>query len=199
MTTDIILASKSKVRALLLKNAGLSFVSVDAAIDEEQVKLSYINAGYTPRDVSDVLADMKAKKLSNRFPNQLVIGCDQILSFREQIISKAKNTNDLVHQLKVLEGNEHIVYSASVVYINNKPEWRFIGSANMTMRNLSDDFILKYVEDNWKKIQHSVGGYEIESFGASLFSKIDGDHFSVLGIPLLQLIDYLINRGVIKQ
>lgn len=199
MTTDIILASKSKVRALLLKNAGLSFVSVDAAIDEEQVKLSYINAGYTPRDVADVLADMKAKKLSNRFPNQLVIGCDQILSFREQIISKAKNINDLVHQLKVLEGNEHIVYSASVVYINNKPEWRFIGSANMTMRNLSDDFILKYVEDNWKKIQHSVGGYEIESFGASLFSKIDGDHFSVLGIPLLQLIDYLINRGVIKQ
>ena len=199
MTTDIILASKSKVRALLLKNAGLSFVSVDAAIDEEQVKLSYINAGYTPRDVADVLADMKAKKLSNRFPNQLIIGCDQILSFREQIISKAKNTNDLVHQLKVLEGNEHIVYSASVVYINNKPEWRFIGSANMTMRNLSDDFILKYVEDNWKKIQHSVGGYEIESFGASLFSKIDGDHFSVLGIPLLQLIDYLINRGVIKQ
>lgn len=199
MTTDIILASKSKVRALLLENAGLSFVSVDAAIDEEQVKLSYINAGYTPRDVSDVLADMKAKKLSNRFPNQLVIGCDQILSFREQIISKAKNINDLVHQLKVLEGNEHIVYSASVVYINNKPEWRFIGSANMTMRSLSDDFILKYVEDNWKKIQHSVGGYEIESYGASLFSKIDGDHFSVLGIPLLQLIDYLINRGVIKQ
>ena len=199
MTTDIILASKSKVRALLLKNAGLSFVSVDAAIDEEQLKLSYINAGYTPRDVADVLADMKAKKLSNRFPNQLVIGCDQILSFREQIISKAKNTNDLVHQLKVLEGNEHIVYSASVVYINNKPEWRFIGSANMTMRNLSDDFILKYVEDNWKKIKHSVGGYEIESSGAPLFSKIDGDHFSVLGIPLLQLIDYLINRGVIKQ
>ena len=199
MTTDIILASKSKVRALLLENAGLSFVSVDAAIDEEQVKLSYINAGYTPRDVSDVLADMKAKKLSNRFPNQLVIGCDQILSFREQIISKAKNINDLVHQLKVLEGNEHIVYSASVVYINNKPEWRFIGSANMTMRSLSDDFILKYVADNWKTIQHSVGGYEIESYGASLFSKIDGDHFSVLGIPLLQLIDYLINRGVIKQ
>lgn len=199
MTTDIILASKSKVRALLLKNAGLSFVSVDAAIDEEQLKLSYIDAGYTPRDVADVLADMKAKKLSNRFPNQLVIGCDQILSFREQIISKAKNTNDLVHQLKVLEGNEHIVYSASVVYINNRPEWRFIGSANMTMRNLSDDFILKYVEDNWNTIQHSVGGYEIESSGASLFSKIDGDYFSVLGIPILQLIDYLINRGVIKQ
>lgn len=199
MTTDIILASKSKVRALLLKNAGLSFASVDAAIDEEQLKLSYIDAGYTPRDVADVLADMKAKKLSNRFPNQLVIGCDQILSFREQIISKAKNTNDLVHQLKVLEGNEHIVYSASVVYINNRPEWRFIGSANMTMRNLSDDFILKYVEDNWNTIQHSVGGYEIESVGASLFSKIDGDYFSVLGIPILQLIDYLINRGVIKQ
>ena len=199
MRKDIILASKSKVRALLLNNAGLNFVSVDAAIDEEQVKLSYINAGYNPRDVSDVLADMKAKKLSNRFPSQLVIGCDQILSFKDQIISKAKNSNGLVHQLKDLQGKEHIVYSASVVYINNKPEWRFIGSAKMTMRNLSDGFILRYVEDNWKKIQHSVGGYEIESSGASLFSKIDGDHFSVLGIPLLQLIDYLINRGVIKQ
>jgi septum formation protein len=199
MTTDIILASKSKVRALLLKNAGLNFMSIDAAVDEEQVKLSYINAGYTPRDVVDVLADMKAKKISNKFPCQLVIGCDQILSFKDQIISKAKNRNDLVHQLKALKGNEHIVYSASVVYINKKPEWRFIGSANMTMRNLSDNFILKYVEENWKKIQHSVGGYEIEGSGASLFSRIDGDHFSVLGIPLLQLIDYLINRGVIKQ
>jgi septum formation protein len=174
-------------------------MSIDAAVDEEQVKLSYINAGYTPRDVVDVLADMKAKKISNKFPCQLVIGCDQILSFKDQIISKAKNRNDLVHQLKALKGNEHIVYSASVVYINKKPEWRFIGSANMTMRNLSDNFILKYVEENWKKIQHSVGGYEIEGSGASLFSRIDGDHFSVLGIPLLQLIDYLINRGVIKQ
>ena len=191
MTTDIILASKSKVRALLLKNAGLSFVSVDAAIDEEQLKLSYIDAGYTPRDVADVLADMKAKKLSNRFPNQLVIGCDQILSFREQIISKAKNTNDLVHQLKVLEGNEHIVYSASVVYINNRPEWRFIGSANMTMRNLSDDFILKYVEDNWNTIQHNVGGYEIESAGASLFSKIDGNEDTIMGLPIKQIKEYL--------
>ena len=199
MTTNIILASKSEIRALLLKNAGVSYMTVDAGIDEEQVKLSYINEGYSPRDVADVLADMKAKKLSNRFPGQLVIGCDQILSFKDQIISKAKNRNDLVNQLKTLEGNEHIVYSASVVYIDNKPEWRFIGSAKMSMRNLSDDFILKYVEENWTKIQHNVGGYEIESSGASLFSKVDGDYFSVLGIPLLQLIDYLINRGVIKQ
>ena len=199
MTTGIILASKSKIRASLLKNAGVSYMIVDAGIDEEQVKLSYINEGYSPRDVADVLADMKAKKLSNRFPGQLVIGCDQILSFKDQIISKARNSNDLVHQLKTLEGNEHIVYSASVVYIDNKPEWRFIGSAKMTMRNLSHNFISKYVEENWTKIRHSVGGYEIESSGVSLFSKVDGDYFSVLGIPLLQLIDYLINRGVIKQ
>ena len=199
MTTDIILASKSKIRASLLKNAGVNYMIVDAGIDEEQVKLSYINEGYSPRDVADVLADMKAKKLSNRFPGKLVIGCDQILSFKDQIISKARNSNDLVHQLKTLEGNEHIVYSASVVYIDNKPEWRFIGSAKMTMRNLSHSFISKYVEENWTKIRHSVGGYEIESSGASLFSKVDGDYFSVLGIPLLQLIDYLINRGVIKQ
>lgn len=199
MTTDIILASKSKIRASLLKNAGVSYMIVDAGIDEEQVKLSYINEGYSPRDVADVLADMKAKKLSNRFPGKLVIGCDQILSFKDQIISKARNSNDLVHQLQTLEGNEHIVYSASVVYIDNKPEWRFIGSAKMTMRNLSHSFISKYVEENWTKIRHSVGGYEIESSGVSLFSKVDGDYFSVLGIPLLQLIDYLINRGVIKQ
>ena len=199
MTIDIILASKSRIRASLLKNAGVTFVTVGAAIDEESVRLSYINEGYSPRGVADVLADMKAKKLSNRFPGQLVIGCDQTLSFKGQIISKAKNRNDLVNQLKTLEGNEHIVYSASVVYIDNKSEWRFIGSAKMTMRNLSNDFILKYVEENWTEIQHSVGGYEIESSGASLFSKVDGDYFSVLGIPLLQLIDYLINRGVIKQ
>ena len=86
MTADIILASKSEIRALLLKNAGVNYMTVDAGIDEKQVKLSYINEGYSPRDLADVLADMKAKKISNKFPGQLVIGCDQTLSFKDQII-----------------------------------------------------------------------------------------------------------------
>ena len=199
MTCGIVLASKSPIRSLLLEKTGIEFSTVDPAIDEREVKLSYISNNYPTRDIADVLADMKARKISNRFPDSIVIGCDQILDFNSKILSKAKDQDELIHQLKQLQGNKHKLHSACVVYNAQKPEWRFIGSVDMTMRNLSDRYISKYVQDNWDDIKHSVGGYQIENSGISLFSKIDGDYFSVLGLPIIQLIDHLLNRGVIEQ
>ncbi len=164
MTCGIVLASKSQIRSLLLEKAGIEFSTVDPAIDEKEVKLSYISNNYPTRDIADVLADMKARKISNRFPDSIVIGCDQILDFNSKILSKAKDQDELIHQLKQLQGNKHKLHSACVVYNAQKPEWRFIGSVSMTMRNLSDRYISKYVQDNWDDIKHSVGGYQLESF-----------------------------------
>ena len=197
MTTGIILASKSQIRSELLLKAGLKFTAIDANIDEKEVKSSYINKGYSARDLADILAAMKAKKLSCKHLDKLVIGCDQIMECNGQILSKANNPTDLANQLKFLRSKSHTLYSACVVYFANKAEWRFIGSATITMRNLSDGYISKYVDDNWDEVKHCVGGYKIENSGISFLSKINGDYFSILGLPIIQLLDYLVNRGVL--
>ena len=199
MIDGIILASKSQIRSALLLKLGLKFTVVDAAINENVVKSSYVNKNYSPRDVADVLADMKAKKISYAYPDKLVIGCDQIMEYDGQILSKAINPNDLVAQLKILRNNSHTLYSACVVYFANKAEWRFIGSATITMRNLSNKYISNYVDNNWHEVKHCIGGYQIENSGISFVSKINGDYFSILGLPIVQLMDHLINRGVLKH
>ena len=199
MTIGIILASKSQIRSELLLKAGLKFTAIDANIDEKEAKSSYSNKGYSARDLADILAAMKAKKLSCKYLDKLVIGCDQIMECNGQILSKANNPTDLADQLKFLRSKSHTLYSACVVYLANKAEWRFIGSASITMRNLSDEYISKYVDDNWDEVKHCVGGYKIENSGISFLSKINGDYFSILGLPIIQLLDYLVNRGVLKH
>ena len=199
MTIGIILASKSQIRSELLLKAGLKFTAIDANIDEKKAKSSYMNTGYSARDLADILAAMKAKKLSFKYLDKLVIGCDQIMECNGQILSKANNPTDLADQLKFLRSKSHTLYSACVVYFANKAEWRFIGSATITMRNLSDEYISKYVDDNWDEVKHCVGGYKIENSGISFLSKINGDYFSILGLPIIQLLDYLVNRGVLKH
>ena len=199
MTIGIILASKSQIRSELLLKADLKFTAIDANIDEKEAKSSYIGKGYSARDLADILAAMKAKKLSCKYLDKLVIGCDQIMECNGQILSKANNPTDLADQLKFLRSKSHTLYSACVVYFANKAEWRFIGSATITMRNLSDEYISKYIDDNWGEVKHCVGGYKIENSGISFLSKINGDYFTILGLPIIQLLDYLVNRGVLKH
>jgi len=199
MINSIILASKSKIRSALLFKAGLDFTVLDAAVNETEVKSSYVNEGYSARDVADVLADMKAKKVSDKYPDKLVIGCDQIMEYEGQILSKAISATDLVDQLMALRNKNHTLYSACVVYFANKAEWRFTGSATITMRNLSDEYIFKYVDNNWSEVKDCVGGYQIENCGISLLSKIKGDYFSILGLPIIELINHLANRGELKN
>jgi len=199
MVNGIILASKSQIRSALLLKAGLKFTVADANIDEKEVKFFYLNEGRSARDLADILAGMKAKKLSCKYLDKLVIGCDQIMECNGQIFSKANNPNDLSDQLKILRNKSHTLYSGCVVYFANKVEWRFIGSVTITMRNLSDEYISKYVDENWNEVKHCIGGYKIENSGIPLLSKINGDYFSILGLPIIQLIDYLIDRGVLKH
>ena len=199
MIKGIILASKSEIRSALLLKAGLDFIVLDAAVNEKEVKSIYVNEGYSARDVADVLADMKAKKLSNIYPDKLVIGCDQIMEYNGQILSKAINSTDLVDQLKALRNKNHTLYSACVVYFANKAEWSFIGSARITMRNLSDEYISEYVDNNWDEVKNCVGGYQIENCGISLLSRINGDYFSILGLPIMELTSHLVKRGVLKH
>ncbi len=193
----LILASKSEIRATLLQNAGLEFETIAARVDEEMIKTSLIAEGASPRDVADALAEMKAKKIAQKGVAGLVIGCDQVLDFKGSILSKPTSPEHAVEQLSHLQGNRHSLLSAAVIYENGKPVWRHVGQVRLLMRPLSQNHIETYVEKNWESIQHAVGCYKLEEEGVRFFSRIDGDYFNVLGLPLLELISYLTLRGTL--
>ena len=197
MSERFILASKSGIRSQLLRNAGIKFSAESARIDEEAIKLSMIHENAHPRDVADALAETKARKLAARNPDALVLGCDQVLSAQGRLFSKPANQQDAVSQLKKLRGSTHHLYSAAVLYEEAKPVWRHIGQVRLTMRNASDDYIEDYVHRNWESIRHSVGAYKLEEEGVRFFSRIDGDYFTVLGMPLLELLSHLTLRGTL--
>jgi septum formation protein len=197
MSERFILASKSGIRSQLLRNAGIKFSAESARIDEEAIKLSMIHENAHPRDVADALAETKARKVAARNPDALVLGCDQVLSAQRRLFSKPANQQDAVSQLKKLRGSTHHLYSAAVLYEEAKPVWRQIGQVRLTMRNASDDYIEDYVHRNWESIRHSVGAYKLEEEGVRFFSRIDGDYFTVLGMPLLELLSHLTLRGTL--
>ena len=197
MSERFILASKSGIRSQLLRNAGIKFSAESARIDEEAIKLSMIHENAHPRDVADALAETKARKVAARNPDALVLGCDQVLSAQGRLFSKPANQQDAVSQLKKLRGSTHHLYSAAVLYEEAKPVWRHIGQVRLTMRTASDDYIEDYVHRNWESIRHSVGAYKLEEEGVRFFSRIDGDYFTVLGMPLLELLSHLTLRGTL--
>ena len=197
MGEELILASSSKVRKELLEKSNISFSSVKPNIDEEAVKTSLLNENYSPRDIADALAELKASKISLKNPDNLVLGCDQILEFEGFILKKPFSKNMAVQQLMKISGKKHTTYSAAVIFKNAQPIWRFVGKADLFLKNNSEGYISDYVERNWDSIKNSVGGYKIEEEGCRLFTKINGDHFSVLGLPLLEVINFLCIRGVI--
>lgn len=194
---QIVLASASETRAGMLRAAGLSITAVPARVDEEAVRLAMAEEGAKPRDIADALADVKARKVAGRFPGALVIGCDQILEFAGTAWAKAETADAARAQLRTLRGQTHLLHSAVVLYDANEPVWRHIGEARLTMRMVSDAFIDDYLLRNWDVAQHSVGTYRIEDEGIRLFSRIDGDHSTVLGLPLLAMLNYLSDRGFI--
>lgn len=194
----LVLASASSIRAQILKNAGLAFETYPAKIDEELLIMSLKAENANGRDISDALAEEKAKKVSNKYPDSIVLGCDQVLEFENTIFSKPVTEQEAVEQLSRLSGQSHRLLSALVLYEAGKPVWRHIGLVNMTMRNLSDTYIRNYVSRNWQSIRHSVGAYKLEEEGVRLFSKIEGDYFTILGLPIIELLTYLEMRGVIE-
>ena len=198
MSGKLILASSSEVRKALLEKSNISFTSIKANIDEDAVKSSLLSENYSPRDIADALAELKASKISLKNQNSLVLGCDQILEFEGNILEKPPSKNSAIQQLMTISGKKHCAYSAAVIFESSQPIWRYVGKADLFLKNNSEEYISDYVNRNWESIRNSVGGYKIEEEGCRLFSKINGDYFSILGMPLLEIINFLCIRGVIN-
>lgn len=191
----IILASASEVRADLLRRALLDFDVVPGRIDEQAVRESHQAEGGAPRDLADLLAEMKALKVSDKHPGALVIGADQILECEGRIFAKPESRAEGAEQLRFLSNRTHRLLSAAVVCQDGRPLWRHVGQVRMTMNPLSEGFIDAYLTRTWDEVRHSVGCYQIEAEGVRLFSRIEGDFFHILGLPLIELLTWLHNRG----
>jgi len=196
--TALILASASEIRQNLLRQAGIACKAHGARIDEATIKASMVDDGSTARDIADSLAEFKARKIAAKHPGAMVIGCDQVLEFRGKLLSKPAGLEDAISQLIMLRGQQHKLLSAIVVYEDGEPVWRHVGQVRLLMRDLSDDYIATYMSRNWPGIADSVGGYKLEHEGSRLFSRVEGDYFTVLGLPLFELIGFLTQRGVIE-
>ncbi len=195
MTVPIILASQSDIRRALLANAGIACEVLPARVDEQAVKSALIAEEAPPRDIADALAELKSLKISERSPDALVIGCDQVLAFDGKILSKPTSQDEARTQLTALRGKAHRLISAAVICQAGRPIWRHVGVVQMQMRDVSDTYLNAYIARNWDSIRHSVGAYKLEEEGVRLFQRIEGDHFHVLGLPLLELIGFLAARG----
>lgn len=198
MNSSILLASGSKIRAELLRNAGIDFSVMLPRVDEDSIKAALLAEEASPRDVADALAEMKARKVSDKNPGALVIGCDQVLEHRGNLLSKATTREEAADQLKALRNDRHALLSAVVVCKDGKPIWRHVGVVRLQMRDFSDAYLDGYLDRNWPDISESVGSYKLEAEGVRLFSRIEGDYFSVLGLPMLELLGWLTLRGDVQ-
>jgi septum formation protein len=199
MVMPVILASGSEIRAQMLRQAGVDFDVQVARVDEQMIKEALIADGALPRDIADALAESKARKVAQKNYNAFVIGCDQVLEFNGNLLSKPKSPDEAIDQIIAMRGERHTLLSAAVIYNEGKPIWRHVGQVRLRMRDATDAYISGYVERNWDSIQNSVGGYKLEEEGVRLFHSVEGDYFNVLGMPLLPLLAFLTLRGVIEQ
>ncbi|GHC74401.1 Maf-like protein [Limoniibacter endophyticus] len=193
----IILASQSPFRRTLLQNAGLSFETISADIDERAAEAPMRQTGATPADIAEVLAIAKAMDVSARIPSALVIGCDQTLSLDEEIYHKPESMEAARRHLLSLSGKTHQLNSAVVLVKDGELIWSHTGVADLTMRKLDPAFIGRHLARVGDVALKSVGAYQIEGEGIQLFEKIEGDYFTIVGLPLLALLEKLRELGAI--
>jgi septum formation protein len=184
---QIVLASTSFIRKTLLANAGLTFTSQAPAVNEDTLKQKHINLA--PGELALILAQEKALSLSNN--HNLVIAADQTLSCDGAIFHKARTAQELTSQLAALKGKTHTLHTAVAVAKGGQVQWKLCREANLRMREFSDEFLARYIAENAQEALHCLGGYQLEAAGINLFEKIDGDYFTILGMPLLELLAYL--------
>lgn len=195
----LILASGSEIRLRLLRAAGLQVTAHPAAVDEAALRDALEAESASPRDIADALAEMKAARVAQKHPQALVLGCDQVLEFQGRILSKPESRAAVAAQITALAGHSHRLLSAIVLYDAGLPVWRHLGQARLTMRPVSAAYLEGYLDRTWPGISTSVGGYKLEDEGIRLFSAIEGDYFTILGLPLLPLLSQLALRGDIDQ
>lgn len=195
----MILASQSECRAALLRQAGVVFETVSAAVDEAAIKAGMQAEGASARDICDALAEFKARRGSARAPGRLVLGADQILVCEGRNFDKPRDLAEAREQLVFLRGKTHELLSAAVFYEAGEPVWRHIGRAQMMMRPFSDAFLDHYIETQGAGLLSTVGCYKLEEGGSQLFTRVQGDYFSVLGLPLLEVLGFLRSRGLCQE
>jgi septum formation protein len=188
-TKPLILASKSLARQGLLANAGIAFEAIPAGIDERAIQLA--SALSAPGEIAALLARDKAIIVSEKYPGRFVVGADQTLILGEQLFSKPSGRAQAAEQLRALAGRSHELHSAAAVARNGEILFENVSIARMTMRPLDDNAISAYLDAAGDAVSTSVGAYQLEGLGIHLFERIEGDHFTILGLPLLPLLEFL--------
>lgn len=194
----IVLASTSPSRRAMLTAAGVAHEALPAHVDEDAVKAAMREVA--PRDLADALAELKALKVSERIPGTLVLGCDSVVAIEDgTLLDKPVDRADAERHLRLLSGKRHDLYSAAVIAENGRPVWRHVDRARLLVRPLSDAFIAEYLDSEWPAIAGCVGCYRVEGPGVQLFARMEGSHYTILGMPLLNILDYLRTRGVLTS
>ena len=191
MANPVILASGSRIRLKILQDAGVSVIAETAAVDEDSVKMAMKAEGATATDAAIALAELKARRVSLRRPGALVLGADQMLECGDVWFDKPLDEANLRAQLMALRGRTHRLISACVAMRDGERLWHAAPHADVTIRPFSDQFLTWYVATGGEALLSSVGGYQIEGVGAQLFAKVTGDWFTVMGLPLYPLLDFL--------
>jgi len=196
---DLILASTSRTRGALFEQAGVPFIAAAPGVDEDSIKASLRAEGATAAEAAEALAEAKATRISLKFPHALVVGADQMLVCENHWYDKPSDRAAARRQLSELRGKTHQLVTAAVVMQAGRRIWHQVESANLTMRPFTDDFLDGYLDQAGEAVLSSVGAYQLEGLGAQLFSKVQGDHFVILGLPLLALLDFLREHGVVTK
>jgi septum formation protein len=195
----LLLASKSAARRAMLEAAGVPFEPVEAELDEEAAKAGLWSAGFDARGVAEELAQLKALS-ATAAEDEIALGSDQTLERDDgTLLGKPASREEARGQLLSLAGGTHKLHSAAVIVENGEAIWWHSETVELTMRPLGDAFLDDYLEREWEAIRWSVGGYRIEGPGAQLFERIQGSHFAILGMPLLPLLGYLRERGLLLR
>ena len=194
----IVLASASPTRAFLLKAAGVPYIVKPSRVDEEEFKISMGTDGASAVEIAEVLAEAKAISVSQKIPDKIVLGADQVLAFRDTIFNKPANRNDALKQLQKLRGHEHELISYAVIAEAGRRIWHASSNAKLTIRaDVTDEFLNEYLDVANADILNGPGAYKVESLGVQLFSDISGSHYTILGLPLLALLDFLRVKGIL--